>query len=1078
MQTKYNVSVNIQRDADRDIHYIPTINAERVVNQISNDFKKGTRSFTIVGSYGTGKSSFLWALQQTLQKKKKIFKNDINLLSNPSVGFINIVGDYGSIREVFADEFGVKVNRNLAQNLLSEIYNRYHDLGKKNPILVIVIDEFGKFLEYASQNNPEEELYFIQQLAEFANNDDHNIILLTTVHQNLDAYANSLGKEQRLEWTKVKGRFREITFNEPVEQLLFLAAKHIEDSKLEKKNVKEFDKAIEIFKKAKAFNISERYVESIAEKLFPLDLTSANVLILALQRYGQNERSLFSFLESTDHTGMLSFNSTESPFYSIANVYDYLVYNFYSFINSKNNPDYSSWSSIKSALERVESTFQENTNSYLKLIKTIGLTNLLASKGSSLDRSFIEGYAKVCLGISKPAELINSLESFKIIIYRKYDKRFVVYEGTDLDIQSALIEAGNKINEISDITTLLKKYIDLPAIMAKEHAYKRGTPRLFEYRVSDVPIMQEPVGEIDGFINLVFNEKNSLDLIEYTSKQSKKAILYGSYKNTRAIKDLLFEIEKTQKVIEENIDDKVAKRELENILQHQKNFLNHKLLNNFYSNGTEIAWYYCGKDVTDKIISKRSFNSFLSKICDVTYSFAPIFNNELINRHKISASIGSAKKNYLKALSLNWGQVDLGFNPENFPAEKTIYLALLKQNGLQPEPSQINFNPQVPENSSFRPLWDASIEFLNSAKANRRSVTEFIEVLSHSPFKLKQGLIDFWVPSFLFIKRDDYALFGEKAGYIPDIEDETLELIVKEPAEYEIKAFDIEGVKLDVFNSYRVLLDQPTKGKVSNQTFIETIKPFIKFYRDLPEYSRNTKRLGKESHAIRDAITRSKDPEHIFFEDFPQALGYSISKLQASKTDLADYTKKLQKAIKELRNSYEELVNRFEGFIQDDIIGETIPFEEYQEALQKRYKKLRVHLLLPNQKTFILRLNSALPDRNAWLNSLAQATVGNTLEKLKDEEEPMLFDKLKSMVLELDTLTTLSKSDFVEDKEDVIGLEISTFNDGVNKKVIRLPKNKRKEVQSIEQLVKKQMSSDKTVNMVALANILKELFKR
>ena len=540
----------------------------------------------------------------------------------------------------------------------------------------------------------------------------------------------------------------------------------------------------------------------------------------------------------------------------------------------------------------------------------------------------------------------------------------------------------------------------------------------------------------------------------------------------------MFEIEKTQKVIEENIDDKVAKKELENILQHQKNLLNHKLLNNFYSNGSEIAWYYNGKEVTDKIISKRSFNSFLSKICDKTYSSAPTFNNELINRHKISASIGSAKRNYLKALSLNWGQVDLGFNSENFPAEKTIYLALLKQNGLQPEPSQVNFNPQVPENSSFRPLWDASIEFLNSAKANRRSITEFVEMLSHSPFKLKQGLIDFWVPSFLFIKRDDYALFGEKAGYIPDIEDETLELIVKEPAEYEIKAFDIEGVKLDVFNSYRVLLDQPTKGKVSNQTFIETIKPFIKFYRDLPEYSKNTKRLGKESRAIRDAITHSKDPEHIFFEDFPQALGYSISKLQASKTDLTDYTKKLQKAIKELRNSYEELVNRFESFIQDDIIGETIPFEDYQEALQKRYKKLRVHLLLPNQKTFILRLNSALPDRKAWLNSLALATVGNNLEKLKDEEEPMLFDKLKSMVLELDTLTTLSKSDFVEDKEDVIGLEISTFNDGVNKKVIRLPKNKRKEVQSIEQLIKKQMSSDKTVNMVALANILKELFKK
>ncbi|MDF2449462.1 MAG: hypothetical protein K0R26_1966 [Bacteroidota bacterium] len=1075
MQTKYNVSVNIQRDANRDIHYIPTPNANQVINQISNDFKKGTRSFTIVGSYGTGKSSFLWALQQSLNKKKKVF--DVNLLVNPKVDFINIVGSYDSIREVFADEFSVKVNRNLAQNILSEVYNRYHDLGKKNPLLVIVIDEFGKFLEYASQHNPEEELYFIQQLSEFANNDDHNIILLTTVHQNFDAYSSSLSKEQKSEWTKVKGRFREITFNEPVEQLLFLAAKHIEESKLEKINEKDFNKSIDIFTKTKAFNITERYVESIAEKLYPLDLTAVNILTLALQRYGQNERSLFSFLESTDHTGIAVFNSKENPFYNISNVYDYLIYNFYSFLNSKNNEDYNAWSSITSVLENVDSIFQKNLSGYVKLIKTIGLLNIFASKGANLDRAFVENYAKVCLGISKPGEFIDDLESHKLIIYRKYDKRFALFGGTDLDIPAALIAAGNKVNDITDITTLLKKYIDLPPVMAKEHAYKKGAPRLFEYHVSDMAIDIEPRDEIDGFINLIFNEKNIKEEIEKKSKLCKEAILFGFYKNTKVIKELLFEIEKTQKVIEENLDDKVAKRELTNILQHQKNLLNHKLHNNFYSNGNEILWYFKGKDVTDKIISKRSFNSFLSEISNKIYSLAPAFNHEHVNRHKISPSIHNAKKKYFVALTQNWGQSDLGFSTENFPAEKTIYLALLKQNGLQPEPNQVNFNPQVPADSTFRPLWDASIEFLNSAKTNRRSISEFVELLSKRPFKLKQGLIDFWIPSFLFIKRDDFALFNNTNGYIPDIEDETLELIPKEPEEYEIKTFDVEGVKLDVFNSYRVLLDQPSKGKVSNQTFIETIKPFITFYRDLPEYSKNTKRLSKEALAIREAISHAKDPEHIFFEDFPQALGYSVSKLQESKENLAAYTKKLQKAIKELRTSYEELIRRFESFIQDDIIGEEIPFDEYKEALQERYKKLRVHLLLPQQKTFILRLNSALDDRKLWLDSIAQATIGNTLKKLKDEEEPALFDRFKSFILELDSLTALSKSDFVEEREDVIGLEISTFSEGVNKKIVRLPKNKRKDVKSLEELIKQKMTGDKSVNIVALTNVLKELFK-
>ena len=83
----------------------------------------------------------------------------------------------------------------------------------------------------------------------------------------------------------------------------------------------------------------------------------------------------------------------------------------------------------------------------------------------------------------------------------------------------------------------------------------------------------------------------------------------------------------------------------------------------------------------------------------------------------------------------------------------------------------------------------------------------------------------------MFIKRDDYALFGE-SGYIPYLTDEVLELIIKIPEKYEIKTFDIEGVKLDIFNSYRAFLNQHSKEKLDNQTFIETIKAISGFLRD------------------------------------------------------------------------------------------------------------------------------------------------------------------------------------------------------------------------------------------------------
>ncbi len=1075
MQTKFTTSVNIIRDSQREINYIPTPNANRAVNQISNDFKKGIRSFNIIGSYGTGKSSFLWAYQQSLSGKKRFF--NINLISNPAFEIVNFVGEYKSLTTVFAEYFEVKAKRTETENILSEIFNRYYDLGKKNPLLIIVIDEFGKFLEYAAQNSPEKELYFIQQLAEFANNPEHNILLITTVHQNFDAYAFSLTNAQKQEWTKVKGRFKEITFNEPVEQLLFLAAEHLNQKSIAGTNDKSVKKALELALKTKAFNTNTDYLTEIADRLYPLDMLAASIVTVSLQRYGQNERSLFSFLEATDFTGLNSLEwKKQNPYYNIACVYDYLVFNFYSFINSRFNPDFASWSAIKNTLEEADRMFDKDITNYAKIIKAIGLLNITAATGAVLDKSFLVIYSKLCLGINNAELLIEELEKRKVILYRNYSKKYVLFEGTDLDIQSALIEAGNRLSEISDVPTLLNKNYQLPLVFAKQFSYTSGTPRFFEYKISDYPIDIIPSGEIDGYINLIFSEKLSLNEVKRKSAEQKEAVLYGFYKNSKSIKDLLFEIEKTKQVIQEQerANDKIAVRELTNIMQHQQNLLNHKILNSFYSNSKEIVWVYNGE--TKDIPSKKDFNKQLSQICELVYTEAPKFFNELVNKHKISSSIHTAKKNYLKALVNNWNQPDLGFEKLKFPPEKTIYLSLIKENGIELYSDEINFITTVSKKSSFKNLWKASEKFLNSAKASKRKVSDFSGILSSRPFKLKKGFIDFWIPTFLFIKRNDFALFGE-GGYIPILNDENLELLIKYPGDFEIKTFDIEGVKLDIFNSYRVFLNQNSKKNITNDTFIETIKPFLTFFRGLPEYSKITKRLKPETIAIREAIANSKDPEQSFFEGFPAALGYSTDKLVKSKSDLRSYINKLQDSIRELRTCIDSLTNRFEDFIITEFFGKELSFEEYKTKLQERFEKLRTHLLLPYQKTFVLRLNSTLDDKKTWLNSLAQAVIGKTLDNIKDEEEILLYDKFKSLILELDSLTTISNSDLDEENEEVFGLEINSFVEGVSKKLVRLPKSKKNEINAIEIKVRKMLSKDKTMNIAALASILKDLLK-
>ncbi|HEY4198694.1 MAG TPA: hypothetical protein VGM63_24305, partial [Mucilaginibacter sp.] len=1035
MQTNYNTSVNIVRDAGREISYIPTANAKRSAAQIGSDFKSGVHSFSLIGSYGTGKSSFLWAFQRSFSKKSNHF--DIPFIKGASTGVINIVGSYMSLKQALEEHFGLEAQGS-EKLIFSELFNSYHDLGNKNPLLLLCIDEFGKFLEYAAANQPEQELYFIQQLLEFVNDPKRGIILISTIHQSIDAYGLALTSLQKQEWSKIKGRFREITFNEPVEQLLYLAASHLESQRSADIPSDAIAQVIELLLTSKSFDTNPVYLLEIAEKLFPLDIFAANMVTLALQRYGQNERSLFSFLKSTDHTSIFAHQLGSPNFYNVASVYQYLIYNFYSYINSPYNRDIAAWRGIQHALEVSERIFNEDLTGMAQLIQTIGLFNIFAANGSIIDKPFLIQYAATCLNMFNAADLLTELENRKVILFRNYSRRYILFEGTDLDIQLALFEAGNKVDQVVDVTGLINKYYKFPPVVAKEVSYRRGTPRLFEYLISTLPQKKVAKGEIDGFINLIFNENlKETDLIQYSAGQN-EAILYGFYKNSRHIKDLLFEIEKTKKVIDENTDDDIAVKELTNIITHQQNLLTHKILNSTYNNQREVIWIYRGQVLN--IPSKRALNQQLSAIVNDVYSHAPIFKNELVNKNKISPSIHTAKRNYIKALVNNWDKPQLGFGKDKYPPEKTIFLSLLESNGITLYHEDNDYEIAVNEANDFQFLWNFSNEFLYSSRASRRSVKELNDLLALKPFKLKQGLIDFWLVSFLFIKRNDFSLFY-KGNYVANINDEILEILIKSPADYEVKAFDIGGVKLNLFNNYRVLVEQTTKQHLTNKDFVDTIKPFLTFYKGLPDYAKNTQRLSAEAMRLRESIVKAKDPEQTFFEAFPAALGFTLQGLQQSPEKLQQYVEILQTAIRELRTCYAELINRVEAFLTNDVVGGEMVFPEVKTELQNRYRQIRLHLLLQKQKVIVQRINSELDDRTAWFNSIAQGVMGVTLEKFSDETEWAFYDKLKFTILELDSLTELSQINYEESKEDVLHLDISSFGEGLQRKIVRVPKN-------------------------------------
>jgi hypothetical protein len=165
-------------------------------------------------------------------------------------------------------------------------------------------------------------------------------------------------------------------------------------------------------------------------------------------------------------------------------------------------------------------------------------------------------------------------------------------------------------------------------------------------------------------------------------------------------------------------------------------------------------------------------------------------------------------------------------------------------------------------------------------------------------------------------------------------------------------------------------------------------------------------------------------------------------------------------------------------FIAGEVLGTEDVFPKVKTTLQARFQNIRKHLLLHKQRIIIQRINSELDDRGAWINSLVQGVMGITLEKFNDDSEWVFYDKCKFAILELDSLTSLSLADHEEGDEQIVQLDISSFSDGLTRKLLRIPNKSAEMVSQVEDDLKKTMSQDRTVNIAALTKLLKELIEK
>ena len=464
----------------------------------------------------------------------------------------------------------------------------------------------------------------------------------------------------------------------------------------------------------------------------------------------------------------------------------------------------------------------------------------------------------------------------------------------------------------------------------------------------------------------------------------------------------------------------------------------------------------------------------LSYVCDTIYYKTPIIRNELFNRQKISSAISLARVNLLDAMLNNNEEIDFGFPENSFPPEKTIYYTLFKESGIHRQSADGTWILTEPNTDNLRPLWDVCQQFLNGCTEKPKKLSELVKILKAKPYKIKQGVIDFWIPIFLYINQQNFALYN-CSTFVLNINKEVFELLQKRLNDFSVKAYNISGVKLEFFKKYRQFLRKDDSVLVSSDSLIETIKPFFHFYRSLNNYAKNTRKFDSVfTLQFRDVLAKAEDPSKTFFEDLPASLGYKdLNGFEF----VEQYIDLIKSAVRELNSCYDDFIERIEKNVVD-FLGLSQSFDEYKPIMEMRYKTIDKNILPPKSKAFLDRVLTPSASRKEFFEKLGIIISNKRLEETRDSEESMLIKDFIYLFGELERYSEISNI-YSNDTD------LEAFNFGmasssgkfVKSMTYRLPKTKSEDAARLIERISSVLGDDDELNVCVLLKLLNEKIK-
>lgn len=1009
------------------------------------------RSWTLTGPFGSGKSFFSLYLmnlvcanqpahQQSfdqLMESDPVFAEQIisllNFPDSPGLFPVPITGFRGPFQECLQHGFTRALSQlgnsqdiiELRANLSSwssqtdsrAIVQWLDSLRSKitappfnyNGIL-LVLDEMGKPLEYTASHVEDVDVYLLQEIAEYANRSaDHPVVFIGILHQAFERYAAMLDQTTQREWAKVQGRFEDIPFQEPPTQQIRLLVNSLQYTQPER-----IKQEVPFLSRMVSESIAagwcpplmkEEEFQQLCERAYPFHPSTLVALPYIFKRLAQNERSIFAFLTSFEPFGFQEFLHTSSTptFLRLPDLFNYITANFQGRLYTSNRAR-----ALTETLERL-STITNLSPLEIDVLKTIGLLNWLGevSPVQASERLLSSALVSEKISYASIRQALASLKKRSAIVFRKHNRSYAIWQGSDVDLDERLEEASRRLSGTFSLAEAVQRYLPPRPLIARRHSFQTGTLRFFEVRYIDISVLAQttltPKPGASGLILLCLasNPSEIQEFLRWAKQpefQHEDGVLVGITKRTARLSELLFDL-RCYRWIEENTpelrDDKVAQKELFTRINSLETMIQTELDQSVSLHRLTAAngciWMYKGQPLV--VAEKEQISQILSQICDQRFSSSPIIWNELINRRTLSSQSAAARRNLIEAMLTRSHLPQMGI--EGYPPERSMYESLLKRGGLhrQMEDGQWALTEPSPEDPlNLKPTWEAISRFIFVSPPEIRPVEELYTQLKSPPFGITEGVLPLLLCAFLRVHQAQTTLYREGTLLAePSVPD--WEVLLRRPDLFAVAGCRVNGTRA-------AIVERIARGLKTSPNVMPVVRELVRQLRSLPEYAWKTNHLSPEAIALRHAIEQAHSPEKLLFSDLPAAL--SLPPIREDVLDenaLEEFFQRLNKALSELATA----TPRRRDWARDTFLRACELPEGYEgwQAFIEICREMAIYVRHPNLIPLVKRAAEA-EDPTIALDSVLALIANRPLRTWSDSDVnrfPLLAQSLGQLFL-------------------------------------------------------------------------------